>query len=453
MSCGVKTAGTGAAETHGMTTLDSDLRTVAREAYLYLYPLVTMEVTRRQTGNLPAGERPAFGPPNRFSHIRAFPEADFRAVVRPNFDTLYSSAWLDLTGGPVQITVPDSDERFYMLPMLDMWTDVFANPGKRTSGTGPQQLVLVPPGYDGPTPVSASVIHAPTVHVWVIGRTQTNGPADYAAVARFQDGLEIVELGTPVEHRIDPELDVDTEPLRLVNELDPTAFFALAAELLKVHAPHATDWDQLTRMTRLGLVPGAAFPAEGFSTAERADIEAGVADAQAAMAEAPRRISAPVDGWVSYTSTMGVYGNDYLKRAMVTLVGLGANPPQDAIYPLLMADADGDPVTGDQDYVVHFDADRLPPVAAFWSITMYDTEGFQAANPINRFAIGDRDDLRFNADGSLDVFIQHATPGPEREANWLPSPLGPLGITMRLYAPGPAALDGTWTPPPVRKNG
>src|SRR5215470_15643621 len=144
-----------------MSTLSSDLRTLSREAYLYLYPLVTMEVTRRQSRNVTAGQRPGFGPANRFNHVREFPGADFRSVVRPNFDTLYSSAWIDLTGGPVQINVPDSDDRYFMLPMLDMWTDVFANPGKRTTGTGAQEYVVVGPGYVGELPAGKPVIEAP----------------------------------------------------------------------------------------------------------------------------------------------------------------------------------------------------------------------------------------------------------------------------------------------------
>jgi hypothetical protein len=148
---------------------------------------------------------------------------------------------------------------------------------------------------------------------------------------------------------------------------------------------------------------------------------------------------------------MGVYGNEYFRRAVITLVGLGANPAQDAVYPLLVADADGKPTVGDHDYVIHFDADELPPAQAFWSITMYDAEGFQAPNELNRFAIGDRDPLVFNPDGSLDIYMQHGDPGPDRRANWLPAPTGPVGITMRLYAPAPAALDGTWHPPAVRR--
>ena len=435
-----------------MSILSSDLRTLSREAYLYLYPLVTMEVTRRQAVNVPDGQRPGFGPANRFHHIRAFPAADFRAVVRPNFDTLYSSAWIDLTGGPVQIDVPDSGDRYYMLPMLDMWTDVFANPGKRTTGTAAQQLVLVPPGHTGPVPVGTTRIEAPTPYVWVIGRTQTNGPADYEAVHAFQDGLRIVELGSPVEQVVDAALDMDTEPLRTVNALGAAEFFGYAADLLRTVPAHASDWDQVARMSGLGLVPGAEFPAAGFSTAELAELDAGIRDAHQALADAPARLGTPVDGWVTYTDTMGVDGNHYLKRARVTLVGLGANPAEDAIYPLLLTDADGDPVTGETDYVLHFDADRLPPATAFWSVTMYDAEGFQTANELDRFAIGDRDPLVLNPDGSLDLYLQHENPGPDRVANWLPAPRGPLGVTMRLYAPRPAALDRSWHPPAVEKS-
>jgi hypothetical protein len=163
------------------------------------------------------------------------------------------------------------------------------------------------------------------------------------------------------------------------------------------------------------------------------------------------RLAKVVNGWQMNTDTMGVYGNFYLKRAIVTMVGLGALPPEDAIYPLNVADADGQPLSGDHDYRLHFARDQLPPVGAFWSVTMYDAEGFQAANPLNRFAIGDRDQLQFNDDGSLDLHLQHDSPGPDREANWLPAPRGPLGVTMRLYAPAPQALDGRWNPPPITR--
>ena len=435
-----------------MSILDDDLRTLSREAYTYLYPLLTMELTRRQMVNLPAAQKPGFGPANRFSHVRQFPVAEFRVVVRPNFDTLYSSAWLDLTQGPVRVDVPDSDGRYYMLPLLDMWTDVFANPGKRTTGTGARTFVVTAPGYAGPVPDDATHVEAPTPWIWVVGRTQTNGTADYDAVHRFQDELRITELGEPVGQVIDPTIDMETEPLRAVNAMTAPEFFELAAALLKVHPPHHSDFSQLARMAALGLQPGQEFDASRFTPAGLDELESGAGDARAAMAASLSRIGSVANGWVIPADTMGVYGNYYLKRALVTQVGLGANPAEDAIYPLLIADSDGQPASGDHDYVLHFDADKIPPVSAFWSITMYDAEGFQVANEIDRFAIGDRDDLTFNDDGSLDVYVQHADPGPGRTSNWLPAPEGPLGVTMRLYAPRPEALDGRWAPPPVRRT-
>ena len=162
-------------------------------------------------------------------------------------------------------------------------------------------------------------------------------------------------------------------------------------------------------------------------------------------------IARVANGWSMNTDTMGVYGIYYLKRAMVALLGLGANQAEDAIYPMNLADADGKPLVGERKYVLHFGKEELPPVNAFWSVTMYDEAGFQVANPINRFAIGDRDELKYNADGSLDLYLQSENPGPDRECNWLPSPAkGALGVTMRLYAPKAEALDGRWNPTAIR---
>jgi hypothetical protein len=433
-----------------MSTLSDDTRTLAAEAYTYLYSLVTMEATRRQMTNTPAGSKPGMGAPDEFHHVRQFPPADFRAVVRPNFDTLYSSAWIDLTAGPVRISAPDTEDRYFMLPMLDMWTDVFANPGKRTTGTGARSYTLVGPGGAAGVEVDGPVIVAPTPWVWIIGRTQTNGPADYAAVAAVQDGFRIEPLTPRPEFHADPGADITTEPLRIVDGMSGAEFFAYASAPLAVNPPHATDHDVLARIARLGIAPGATFDPSRLAAGELEELEAGVADAKREIAGAVRRFATMANGWMLNTDTMGVYGNLYLKRAAVAQVGLGANPAEDAVYPLLATDADGAPVDGGKDYVIHFAADALPPVAAFWSITMYDAEGFQVANELDRFAIGDRDPLAYTADGSLDIYVQPENPGPDRVANWLPSAPGPSGITMRLYAPGTSALDGAWVPPPVR---
>jgi hypothetical protein len=438
---------------------EAQARQIGIEAYVYFYPLITMEVTRRVMTNVPPGVKDGFGPSNQFHHMKAFPTADLRVVVRPNFDTLYSSGWLDLTQEPVVITAPDTAGRYYLLPMLDMWSDVFAVPGKRTSGTGPGQWAIVPPGWSGKLPKGVERIDSPTPHVWVIGRTQTNGPADYEHVHAIQAGYTITPLSRwgkspakPAAFKADPSVDMKTDPLHQVNSMSAAAYFALAAELWKTNPPHITDWSQAARIKQLGLTPGKSYDLSKAPEAVRRGLEGVPAEALAGIQSKIPTLARVVNGWQMNTDTMGVYGNYYLKRAIVAMVGLGANQPDDAVYPLCLADAEGQPLKGENRYVIHFDKANLPPVSGFWSITMYDAEGFQVANPIDRFAIGDRDALKYNADGSLDIHIQSDSPGKDKESNWLPAPKqGVLGVTMRLYAPNASVLRGEWAPPAVQK--
>jgi hypothetical protein len=252
--------------TSGARLSVEDAATLAVEAYIYLYPLLTMEVTRRQMTNLPAGQKPGFGPVGDFVHFRAFPPAEFKAVVRPNFDTLYSVAWLDLTAEPMVVSVPDTAGRYYLLPMYDMWTDAFAVPGRRTSGTEAAAYALTPPGWSASVPAGVRSIAAPTRYVWIIGRTQTNGPSDYEAVNALQDGYTVTPLsrwedGThqPVEPQIDESVDMETAPLDQVNSMSAADYFSNAAELMRIHPPHATDWSTLARLERIGLRPGERF--------------------------------------------------------------------------------------------------------------------------------------------------------------------------------------------------
>ena len=434
------------------------LHDIAVEAFVYFYPLVLMDVTRRVVTNVPAGVKPGLGPANEFHHFREYPSAEFRTVVRPNFDTLYSSAWLDLTREPLVVSTPDTQDRYYLLPMLDMWTDVFASPGKRTSGTGAANFLLAPPSWNGDAPADMKRIDSPTSFVWIIGRTQTNGPNDYEAVRKVQDGYEICPLslwGKPKAMLTAPKgdlaADMKTDPLTQVNTMPAEKFFAYAAETMKANPPHISDWSTIARLKRLGIEPGKSFDFSKAGPEAKTAMQTAPADGLATMKQKTPTLARVVNGWQMNTDTMGVYGNYYLKRAIVALAGLGANQPEDAIYPLNFADADGKPLDGVNKYVLHFAKDELPPVSAFWSVTMYDAEGFQTANPINRFAIGDRDALKYNGDGSLDLYIQNESPGAAKEANWLPSPKGPLGVTMRLYAPKPPALDGRWAPPAIRR--
>ena len=430
---------------------------IAVEAYLYLYPLVMMDATRRQMTNAEAGQRIGFGPMNAFSHMRALPPVDFKAVPWPSFDTLYSVAWLDLTEEPFIISAPDTGGRYYLLPLQDMWTDVFAVPGKRTSGTQAGDFVVVPQDWQGELPEGVARIDAPTPHVWIIGRTQTNGPEDYAAVNHVQDGYAITPLSRwgqepqPIKAAIDPSVDMTTPPLEQVNRMPAAAYFASAVALMKLHPPHVTDWSILARMKRIGIDASKDFDIEELDPAIQQALHRAVSAGQQAMKANVPNLGTPVNGWQVNADTMGVYGNSYLKRATLAMVGLGSNPPEDAIYPLTFVDGDGEPLNGENDYTLHFNAEEQPPVDAFWSVTVYDRDGFQVANPLNRCALGDRDPLRYNADGSLELFIQGENPGPEREPNWLPAPPGPLALFMRLYEPKSEVLDGRWGPPAVRR--
>ncbi|MGC2400109.1 MAG: DUF1254 domain-containing protein [Acidobacteriaceae bacterium] len=428
------------------------------EAYVYFYPLVTMDATRRQATNIEAGKMIARGPMNSFSHVRAYPTAEFRDVVRPNFDTLYSSAWLDLTKEPMVVSAPDTEGRYYLLPMLDMWTDVFAVPGKRTSGTKQGNFSVVPPGWQGQLPAGIDKIQSPTPYVWIIGRTQTNGPKDYDAVHKVQDGYTITPLSQwgktpqPVKAVIDPSVDMKTPPLDQVNKMPAAAYFKYAAELMKLHPPHVTDWSTVARLKRVGIEPGKSLDFEKLDPSVRQAFEKAATDGLKGMYAKVPTVARVVNGWSMNTDTMGVFGNYYLKRAILAMVGLGGNQPEDATYPFNLADADAKPLLGQHKYVLHFNKEELPPVDAFWSVTMYDEPGFQVANPLNRFAIGDRDELKYNADGSLDIYLQNESPGSDKESNWLPSPAtGTLGVTMRLYAPKAHILDGRWNPPAIRQ--
>lgn len=436
---------------------EEEAHSIGVNAYLYFYPLVTMDITRKQLTNQQPGPGSLGGPMNRFANIEAFPTADMRAVVRPNFDTLYSSGWLDLTKEPMVVSAPDTDGRYYLLPMLDMWTDVFASPGWRTTGTAANNFLVTPPGWTDSVAADFTRISAPTPYVWIIGRTKTDGPADYDAVHKIQAGYKITPLSQwgkdPVapEFKPDPSIDMKTPPKIQVDTMPAAKYFAYAAELLKLHPPHLTDQPILAQLERAGFEVGKSFDLEKADPTVKSAFERAPEDARKLMAWKIPTLARVANGWGMNTDTMGVYGNYYLKRALVAQLGLGANLPDDAIYPLNLADSEGHPLDGANDYTIHFDKGQIPPVQAFWSITLYDNEGFQVANPINRFAVSSWMPFKYNADGSLDLYFQNESPGGDKEANWLPAPKGPYNLTMRLYAPKSDALTGKWNPPPVTK--
>jgi len=446
---------------------EDEAQAIGVDAYLYFYSLITMDLTRLQSTNIEPGKDSFKGPMNTFVNVPAYPTAEMKTVVRPNFDTLYSAAWLDLTKEPLVVSVPDTGGRYYLLPMLDMWTDVFASPGWRTTGTGAGNFLITPPGWrpdlrekfaeEFKLPEDTQRIDAPTPYVWIIGRTKTDGPPDYDAVHKIQAGFKITSLSqwgkppAPVEVKIDPSVDMKTPPKIQVDTMPAGKLFAYAAELLKLHPPHITDEPIIARMKRIGFEPGKSFDIDKVDPAVKRALETVPEDAQKLMAWKIPTLARVANYWSMNTDTMGVYGNYYLKRSIVTQLGLGANVPGDAVYPLNLGDEIGKPLDGAHKYTIHFDKGATPPVEAFWSITLYDSEGYQVANSLSRFAVSSWMPFKFNPDGSLDLYFQTDSPGADKEANWLPAPKGPFNLTMRLYAPKSDALTGKWNPPPVTK--
>ena len=446
---------------------EQEAHAIAVDAYLYLYPLVIMDLTRKQSTNVGPGKEIGKGPMNEFTSVPAYPPADFKGVVRVNFDTLYSIAWLDLTNEPMIVSAPNTDGRYYLLPMLDMWTDVFASPGWRTTSTQAGTFLVTPPGWrpdlrdrfieEFKLPKDTQRIEAPTPYVWIIGRTKTDGPADYDAVHKIQAGYKIALLSVfgrssaPSEVKIDPSVDMKTPPKVQVDAMTPGIFFGYAAELLKVNPPHITDEPIIAQMKKIGIEVGKSFDIGKLDPRIQRGLETVREDAQKLMAWKLPTLARVVNGWSLNTDTMGVYGNYYLKRAIIAQVGLGANVPEDAIYPINLGDETGKPLDGANNYTLHFDKNDMPPANAFWSVTLYDPEGFQVANTLNRFAVSSWMPFKYSEDGSLDLYFQNESPGTDKEANWLPAPKGPFNLTMRIYAPKSEALNGKWNPPPVTR--
>jgi hypothetical protein len=440
----------------GVTVADvtpDEARAVAADAFVFGYPLVLMDVTRVVSMAAPP-EGGAAARANEFVNVRAFPDASFTSVVSPNADTLYSAAWLDLASGPVMLEVPDSGGRYYLLPMMSGWTDVFASPGTRTTGGGKKTFAITGPGWHGELPADADEIRSPTAMVWLLGRTQTNGTADYENVHQFQDALLLVPLSAPDGGEPppapdpDPGIDVTTPPPDQVAAMDAGTFFGRLAALMVDNPPADADAPAMARFAAIGLTPGAFEPGGDLAAA----LDAGVKDGLARITALRDRPDQAVNGW-SIPRDLGSYGTDYEQRAFVAMFGLGANLPEDAIYPHTTVDGDGQPLTGTHRYIVHFEPGKTPPARAFWSLTMYNERQYFASNPIDRYAIGDRDALALNSDGSLDLWLQHETPGPEHEPNWLPTPQGSFNLILRVYWPEQELIDGTWEPPPVTNLG
>jgi hypothetical protein len=431
---------------------------LATDAYIFGYPLVTMEMTRRNITNVAAPEGGMHAPMGQIIKLREYPDPSFKDVTAPNADTLYTTAFFEVGKEPWVLSIPDMKDRYYLMPMLDGWTTVFQVPGKRTTGTGAQTYAITGPGWSGELPSGVKEYKSPTNIVWLLGRIYCTGtPEDYAAVHKLQDECKLVPLSsygkpyTPPPGTVDPSIDMKMPVRDQVNRMDAVEFFTLLCKLMKDNPPAAEDAPQLAKFAKIGIVAGQDFDPSKL----KADFVKRVPEISNDRILLQFKINKEVkdeNGW-GFTTKTGIYGTDYLMRAFITAIGLGANRPQDAVYPTSQKDADGHKYNGANKYVMHFPKGQLPPAKGFWSVTMYNSAYFFVSNPINRYSISPRQDLKSNPDGSTDIYIQKASPGQDKEANWLPAPEGDFILMMRMYWPeetNPSIIDGSWKVPPVK---
>lgn len=430
------------------------------DAYLYGYPLITFDVARLQQTNVAVPDA-EHAPMGQMIRMRTYPAVDNHCCAAPNADTLYTEAWLDVSKEPSVLSIPDMGNRYYIIPMLDGYSEVFSVASPATTGYKAQTYAISGPGWTGTLPPGMTQVKSATGMVWVLGRIYCTGtPEDYKAVHALQDKFSVVPLSsygrpyTPPPAQVNPSFDMKTAVRKQVDALDIDAYFGRLAQLMKTNPPTAADAPLVARIAKIGLVPGQDYDPSKLGVFDREAIKAVPKLALLKMA-AHLKEQKTTNGWLYFTSGVGNFGTDYLLRAMANMLGPGWNRPQDAVYPLSQKDANGDEYNGaDHKYVIHFEKGQFPPVKAFWSLTLYDPEFFFVPNSINRYELSQRNKFITNPDGSVNMYLQADSPGKTKEANWLPAPKGKFVLVMRLYWPTttqPSILDGSWKPPAVTR--
>jgi hypothetical protein len=427
--------------------VDAELSRLAAEVYVYAYPLVLSDVTRET--------RTAGVGPNAFVHRRTLPDASAPGPD-PNADFLYSEAWLDLSQGPVTLAVPDVKGRYYLVAMLDAWSNVAGSLGTRATGSEKARIAIVGPGWKGTLPAGVLEVRAPTDMAWLLARTEVRGAADVAAAAKVQEQLKLsapppAKRGKGEASPAAAAADAKSSPRDVVASMDAATFLTRFGRLLKGNPPSKEDAPMAAKIGKLGVVAGQPFDAAKLEPLAARSVDQGMATAREAILGATRTIgSADIrNGWM-FDQDVGRWGTDYGKRAVAAWKGLGINAPEDAVFLSTFLDAGGRRLDGRQKYVLHFDAGKTPPAEGFWSVSLYDEQKRFVANPLGRFHLGSNDRLKPNPDGSVDIVLQATDPGPDRAANWLPTPQGPFNLMLRIYWPKSAVIGSQWLPPGVR---
>jgi hypothetical protein len=422
-------------------------------ATVYALPLVIMAVTRDEMLSRPGAQL------DRFYDAPTLATPASRTVVRPNADTLYSSAWLDLSRGPVILTMPPSNGRFFMVQCMDAWTNDFADPGIRTLGNSAARFEIVGPQWHGSPPARVREIRSPTAMAWLLARVFVRNRADLSAAHAYQHELDVRPLG-----HVDTSVSIGTAAphreimAKILRTMSAQAFFDRFMALTRENPPSTADAPFIANVLRpLGLVPGSPAHWTDLSLARRLAVSAGfhqAIDATVTRVGLHLKHGRTASGWTGPAERTriphGSYGTNYVVRAIIAVHGLAAKSILDGTSFTARTDIQGARLDGTNRYRITFPANDLPPVNGFWSITLYDSDGYLVPNAIDRYAIRPGEHLAREPDGSIVIFVQPNEPCARYKSNWLPSPAGtPFDLALRAYWPKPAILNGTWSPPPI----
>lgn len=359
--------------------------------------------------------------------------------------TLYSSAWIDLSNGPYLLTVPDLGSRYFTFQMMDAFSNTFDYVGTRATGRKGGKFLLAGPGWKGRTPPGVSkVFVAPTSMIWIAARFGVSGEGDLAAAHKAQDSIGLV----PVDSRPAPTVNPAFAPLPPPEKFSTTQFYTMLGDVLKAYPTPEAAKPLVDSLAAIGLSAKNGFDPSKLSPEALAALDAGAKEGFDAIAAA--KLGDNANGW-DFSMKNGRFGEDYLVRSAIAFRSLAGNAPEEAIYFNADKDSSGAPLDGSKRYAMRFEKGQLPPVDAFWSLTMYDGKTyFMIDNPLKRYSIGSQTaGLKFAPDGSLTLLVQHKSPGKALETNWLPAPAGSFDVHLRTYVPKKALLDGSYKLPPL----
>ncbi len=436
--------------------------------YAYGFPIVMMDVTKDViTATNRSGEYKA--PMNQFGRIRTYVDPDFKDVVRISVNSLWSHVFLDLDREPFVLSVPDTGGRYYVMQALNMWTDDFGSMGSRTTGTQAGNFMIAGPKWNGtPPPDVKETFRCSTRYAWVLVQMSAGSPKDFPEIHALQDQLKATPLSAwgkpyspPDDVPVNPLADTTATPFDQVRLMDGPAFFQRLAKALKDNPPYPADAAMVRKLKHLGVKPGEDFDPNKVDPAAAKGMDKAARKIFNLLGTAQYDMKT-VNGWL-LPLNLGKYGTDYSTRAFVAYMGLGALTADDAIYPSAFVDGDGKVLDGANKYVMHFEKGNIfPSYSGVWSISPY-RENFYVRNSLERYGILSSMPLNYNADGSLDVYIQARAPGADKESNWVPCPpSGPFNLTIRVYQPKKEMMDGhtknnivvkagSYTIPPVKR--